>query len=72
MEVTIFKRKGDMRNCSCYGALKLHELRLKVVERVLEKRPCRNVTTNEMRFSSMPEKGTINAEGCKKAERRVS
>ena len=33
--VSIFKRKGDIRNCSCYGAVKLLEHVMKVVERVL-------------------------------------
>ena len=30
----IFKVKGDIRNCSCYGSMKLHEHGTKVVERV--------------------------------------
>ena len=34
---TIFKGKGDIRNCSCYRAVKLFEHCMKVVERVLEK-----------------------------------
>ena len=33
--VTIFKGKGDIRNCSCYGAAKLLEHGMKVVGRVL-------------------------------------
>ena len=36
--VPIFKRKGDIRNCSCHRAVKLHEHGMKVVDRVLEKR----------------------------------
>ena len=35
--VTIFKGKGDIRNCSCYRAVKLLEHGMKVVERELEK-----------------------------------
>ena len=35
--VPIFKRKGDIRNCCYYGALKLLEHGMKVVEGVLEK-----------------------------------
>ena len=35
--IPIFKRKGDIRNCSCYGAVKRLEHGLKEVERVLEK-----------------------------------
>ena len=36
--VPTFKGKGDIRNCRCYIALKLHEHGMKVVKRVLEKR----------------------------------
>ena len=32
--VSIFKGMGDIRNCSCYGAVKLLEHDMKVVERV--------------------------------------
>ena len=35
--VSIFKGKRDIRNCSCYGAVKLLEHGMKVVERVLKK-----------------------------------
>ena len=38
MVVPIFKRKGDIRNCSCYRAAKLLEHGMKVVGRVLGKR----------------------------------
>ena len=34
---------NDIRNCSCHGAVKLLEHRMKVVERVFEKRFCRIV-----------------------------
>ena len=33
----IFKGKGDIRNCCCYGAVRLLEHGMKVVDRVLEK-----------------------------------
>ena len=59
--VSIFKGKGDIRNCSCYGAVKILENGMKVVERVLEKRLCRIVTADEMQFGFMPERGTIDA-----------
>ena len=36
--VSIFKGKGDIRNCSCHRAVKLLEHGMNVVERVLEKR----------------------------------
>ena len=35
--VPIFKGKGDIRNCSCYRAVKRLEPSMKVVEGVLEK-----------------------------------
>ena len=53
--VPIFKGKGDIRNCSCYRAVKLLEHSMKVVERVLEKRLCRIVSVDEMQFGFMPE-----------------
>ena len=36
--VSVIMRKGDIRNCSCYRAVKLLEHGMKVVERVLEKK----------------------------------
>ena len=51
--------KGDIRNCSCYGAVKLLEHSMKVVERMLEKRLCRIVTGNEMQVGFMNVSGTI-------------
>ena len=33
--VPIIKVKGDIRNCSCYIAVKLHEHGVKMVDRVL-------------------------------------
>ena len=59
--VTIFKQKCDIRNCSCYGAVKLLELGMKVVERLLEKTLHRIATVDEMQFGFMPERGTIYA-----------
>ena len=46
--VLIFKLKGDIRNCWYYGAVKLLEHCMKVVERVLEKRLCRILSVDEM------------------------
>ena len=46
--VPIFKEKGDIRNFSCYRAVKLLEHGVSVVERVLEKRLCRVVTVDEI------------------------
>ena len=59
--VPILKGKGDIRNCSCYRAVKLLEHGMKVVERVLEKRLRRIVSVDEMQFGFMPERGTIDA-----------
>ena len=36
--VPIFKGNGDIRNCSCYRAVKLPEHGMKVVERVSERK----------------------------------
>ena len=52
---------GDIRNSSCYRAMKQHEHGIKVVERVLEKRINRIVSVDEMQFSFMPERGPIDA-----------
>ena len=38
--VPIFTWKDDISNCSCYGAVKLLEHGIKVVEKVLGKRIC--------------------------------
>ena len=59
--VPIFNGKGDIRNCSCYRGVKLHEHGMKVVKMVLEKRLLAIVTVNEMQFGFMPEIGTIDA-----------
>ena len=59
--VPIFKGMGDVRNCSCYCAVKLREHEMKVVERVFQNELCRIVTANEMQVGSMPERGTIDA-----------
>ena len=59
--VQIFEGKGDIRKCSCYRAVKLLEHGMKVVERVLEKRLCRIVFSEKMKFGFMPERGTTDA-----------
>ena len=50
--VPIFKEKGDIRYCSCYGTMKPLEHGMKVVERVL-------VTVSGMQFGFMPQRGAI-------------
>ena len=57
--VQIFKGKGDIRSCSCYRAVKLHEHGMKVVERVFGKRLCIIVSVDEMQFGLMPERKKI-------------
>ena len=62
----MFKGNGDISNCSCYGAVKLLEHGMKVLEESLR----RMVTVNKMQFGFMPERGTIDA--VFDAARRVS
>ena len=57
--VPIFKENGDIRKCDCYRAVKLLEHGMKVVERVLKKRPCGIVSVDKMQFGFMPERGII-------------
>ena len=59
--VPIFKGNGDIRNCSCYGAVELLEHGMKVVERELEKKLCGIVSVDEMQFGFMLERGTVDA-----------
>ena len=51
----IYKRKGDIWNCSCYRAEKCFEHGMKVVKMIFEKRLCGIVTVDEMKFGFMPE-----------------
>ena len=57
--VPIFNRKVDIWNCSCYGAVKLLEHGIKVVERVLGERLFRLVNVSKMHFGFMSERGAI-------------
>ena len=70
----MFKWKGDIRNCSCNRAVKLHKHGMKVVERVLVKSRCRIVTANANQLGFIPERGTIDVYCVypEKAARRVS
>ena len=52
---------GDIRKCSCYGAVKLLEHGMKVMERVLKKRLCRIVSVDKKQHGLMPERGSIDA-----------
>ena len=53
---SMFKGKGDMRNCSCHRPVKFIEHGIVVVEMVLEKRHHRTMTFDEMQFGFMPER----------------
>ena len=55
--VPIFTWKDDISNCSCYGAVKLLEHGMKVVEGMLEKK----LRIIEIQFALMPERGTIDS-----------
>ena len=59
--VEIFKRKGDIRNCSCNRAVKFLEHGKKVLETGLEKRLRGIVSVDEMQFGFIHERGTIDA-----------
>ena len=50
----IFKGKGDIRNCNCYGDMMLIEHGMNVVERVLEKWLHGILSVDEMQFGFMP------------------
>ena len=54
--VPIFKANGDIKNCSCYRAVKILEHEMKAVERVLEKRLHGIVSVDEMQFGFMSER----------------
>ena len=57
--VPVIKGNGDIRICSCYGAMKLLYNQMKVVEMVLEIWFCRIVTDSEIEFGFMSENATI-------------
>ena len=51
--VPVFKELGNIRNCSCYGDVKLLDHGIKVEELVLEKRLCRIVSVDVIQFGFM-------------------
>ena len=59
--VPFFNGKVDIRNCSCFVAVKLLEHGMKVVESMLVKWLRRIVFVDEMQFGFMPERGTFDA-----------
>ena len=70
--VPIFTGKGDIRNCSCYGAVNFIEHGMKVVERVLEKRLF-GMVNSEMQFDFITkERNNLCFVYLEKAARRVS
>ena len=56
----MYKGKGDPVVCGSYRAIKLPEQPEKLLERVLEKKFRCHVSIDNMHFSFMPSKGTIN------------
>ena len=70
--ITIFKViHGDIRNCSCYRAVKLLEHGMNGGQGVI-KRLCRIVTVDELQIGFMLMRGTIDTAYLEKASRRVS
>ena len=59
--VSIFKGKGDVRNCSTYREVKLLEHAMKIVERVLQIWIREIVNINSMQLGFMPGRGTTDA-----------
>ena len=57
--VAIFKAKGDIKNCSCYKSVKLLGHGMNVVGGVLDNELRRIVFFDEIQFTFMSEKGTI-------------
>ena len=59
--IPIYKGKGDPMECGPYRAIKLLELGMKVLERVLERRLRMKVNIDDMQFRFMSGKGTVDA-----------
>ena len=56
--VPIYKKKRNVMNCRTYRGVKLLEHRMKIVERVLEKRIRALVEVDDMQFGFMPRRTT--------------
>ena len=61
MLVPIFKNKEDVRNCNTYRGVKLLELTMKIVKRMLERRIRELVNIDLMQFGFMPGRGATDA-----------
>ena len=59
--VTIYKEKGDAMHCKNYRGIKLLEVGLKVLEKILDKRLRHLVNIVGAQFGFQPGKGTIDA-----------
>ena len=59
--MNVYKGKGDALECGSYRGIKLLDLVMKILERVLEKRIRERVTLDEMQFGFRPGRGTIDA-----------
>ena len=60
--VPIYKQKGDPLECRNFIGIKLLEHRMKVLEKILERRLRKLITVNNLQFGFRPGKGTIDAE----------
>ena len=59
--ISLYKGKGDSLECGNYRGLKLLEVLLKVLERILETRIREQISIDEMQFGFMPGRGTTDA-----------
>ena len=59
--VPIYKQKGDPLECGNFIGIKLLEHRLKIFEKILERRLRKLITVNNMQFGFSPGKGTTDA-----------
>ena len=59
--VSIFKGKGDVRNCNTYRGVKLLHHAMEIFERVRKRRIRELVNIDLMRFGFMPRRGTTDA-----------
>ena len=57
----IYKVKGDVMNCESYKRIKLLEVTMKIVKKVLEKRIWNIINLDELQFGFMLRKGKVDA-----------
>src|SRR5260221_647398 len=59
--IPIFKQKGDVMECGNYRGIKLLEIVLKLLEKILERRLRKVVKIDRNQFGFMPGRGTTDA-----------